>query len=72
MTSCKSSVQVYETKSTNTSVENGLSVYENDSLKITYSFWAENGLITFAIYNKLNVPLYVDWKKIFRLLLPSA
>ena len=63
MTSCKSYVQVYETKSTNTSVENGFYVYENDSLKITYSFWAENGLITFAIYNKLNVPLYVDWKK---------
>lgn len=60
---CKSYVQVISTKSTNTETENGFFIYENDSIKITYSFWQKKGLVTFGIYNKLNQPIYVDWKK---------
>jgi hypothetical protein len=60
---CKSYVQVLNTKSTNVKVENDLYVFENDSLKITYSFWNEKGILSFAIYNKLDKPLYIDWKK---------
>ena len=37
-------------------------IYENDSVKITYHFWDENGRMQFDIYNKLSFPLYVDWK----------
>ena len=43
-------------------VKNGL-VFENDTLKITYKFWAKNGAMTFDIYNKTNLPLFFDWKK---------
>ena len=43
-------------------VKNGL-VYESDTLKITYKFWAKNGAMTFDIYNKTNTPLFFDWKK---------
>jgi len=60
---CKSYVQVFDTSSTNTKVEDELYVFENDSLKISYSFWAEKGLMTFSIFNKLEKPLYIDWKK---------
>lgn len=60
---CKTYVQVFDTKAKNIKVENEFYVFENDSLKITYSFWAKNGLMTFGIYNKLNKPLYIDWKK---------
>jgi len=61
---CKSYyVQVFETKATNIKVEDEFYVFENDSLKITYSFWAQKGLMAFVIYNKLDKPLYVDWKK---------
>lgn len=60
---CKSYVQVFDTKGTNVKVENEFYVFENDTLKITYSFWSEKGLMTFAIFNKSNKPLYIDWKK---------
>ena len=43
-------------------VNNGI-VFENDSIKVTYNFWAKNGAMYFDIYNKLNVPIYFDWKK---------
>jgi hypothetical protein len=60
---CKSYVQVFETNTTNIKIKDEFYVFENDSLKITYSFWKQKGLMTFAIYNKLDKPLYVDWKK---------
>lgn len=37
-------------------------VFENDSLRITYRFWNMNGRMQYDIYNKLNKPLYIDWK----------
>ena len=61
---CKSYVQVYETKhKKNISIIDNKYVFENDTLKITYNFWNEKGLMRFTIYNKLDVPLYIDWKK---------
>lgn len=36
---------------------------ENDSVKITYSFNGKNAPINIAVYNKLNEPVYVDWKR---------
>lgn len=61
--SCKSNVQVFETKANNVQTIDDRYVYENDSLKITYNLWKEKGLMQFEIYNKLNVPLYIDWRK---------
>jgi hypothetical protein len=60
---CKSYVQVFETKANNVKTIDETYVYENDSLKITYNFWREKGLMQFELYNKLNVPLYIDWRK---------
>jgi hypothetical protein len=56
-------VQLIETKSTNIKAANKQFVFENDTLKITYTFWAPNGVMSFSIYNKLNIPIYIDWKK---------
>jgi len=62
--SCKTSyIQLIDTGSTNTKKEKEYFVFENDSLKISYNFWARNGLMAFTVYNKLNKPLYIDWKK---------
>jgi len=36
--------------------------FENDTVKIDYEFWTEHGVMSFAVFNKLKVPLYVDWK----------
>ncbi len=44
-------------------VEKKYIVYENDTLSITYNFWAEKGVLSFAIFNKTDKPLYLDWKK---------
>lgn len=63
LSGCGSYVQVIETKTENTKIEDDMYVYENDSIKITYDFWQEKGLLSFTIYNKLNRPVYVDWKK---------
>ncbi len=63
ITGCKSYVQVYETKTANNKENDEFFVFENDSLKITYGFWAHKGLMSFTIFNKLAKPLYVDWKK---------
>ncbi|TFD97457.1 hypothetical protein E2605_07250 [Dysgonomonas capnocytophagoides] len=46
---------------TTTKVENGDFVFENDSLWIAHSFNGENAPIQITVYNKLNVPMYVDW-----------
>lgn len=37
--------------------------YENDTIRVAYIFWAENGVMGVFIHNKLKLPLYVDWKK---------
>ena len=37
--------------------------FENDSVKIVYSFSGENAPIHIDIFNKLNEPVYVDWER---------
>ena len=61
--SCKSYVHLINTNSSIPIEDEGFYVYENDSVKITYRFWKEKGLMTFSIFNKLEKPLYIDWKK---------
>ncbi len=45
--------------------ENSLSefIHETDTLTITYSFNGENCPVRISIKNKLDEPLYVDWKR---------
>lgn len=42
--------------------KNSLYIYENSMVKITYRFWAANGIMDFDIYNKTSDPIYFDWK----------
>ncbi|HYG15014.1 MAG TPA: hypothetical protein VEC12_04605 [Bacteroidia bacterium] len=35
----------------------------NDTFEIVYNLFDNNGLLSFAIHNKSDVPLYVDWKR---------
>jgi hypothetical protein len=56
-------MQVYDTASTNTLKNDNSFVYENDSVRITYTFWQNGGAMSFSVYNKLDVPLYIDWRK---------
>jgi len=58
----KSYIQIFETQSSNTKFTNEYYIYETDTLKITYTFWASKGVMSFAVYNKLDKPIYIDWK----------
>lgn len=35
---------------------------ENDSVKISYSFYGQNAPVGIQVYNKSNKPLYIDWQ----------
>ena len=37
-------------------------IFENDSIKIDYNFNAKGGVMSFKLFNKLNKPIYLDWK----------
>jgi len=60
---CTTYVQVFKTKSSTGLKSDDGYVFENDSVKIEYNFWAEHGVLYFTVFNKLNTPLYIDWKK---------
>lgn len=44
-------------------VDNGDFFFENDSVWIAHSFKGEDAPILISVYNKLDVPMYVDWSK---------
>ena len=61
---CTEYAQIYKTHAqSNISVKDYSYFFENDTVKIEYTFWSEHGVLDFTVFNKLSVPLYVDWKK---------
>lgn len=62
LSSCSSQYVCYVRSNSITSDTTKLT-YENDTLKINYNMWANGGKFSFTITNKLNVPIYIDWKK---------
>lgn len=63
ITGCtKTFIQVFDTSTTNTQLKGEYYVYENDTVRVTYAFWADKGVMSFSIYNKSDKPLYLDWK----------
>lgn len=59
----KEYIQIFDVAGTNGKLEKDNLVFENDTLKITYYFWEKRGVMEFQVYNKLSVPIYIDWKK---------
>lgn len=55
-------VQTFSTQSSKLKKSNGNWVFENDSLIITYDFNSNYGKMEFTVYNKLDIPIYLDWK----------
>lgn len=54
--------QVYSITAVNLNEKDSSWVFENEKVKITYDFWARDGNMSFEIYNKLETPIYIDWK----------
>lgn len=65
LSGCSRYAQIIFTSTSSPQVkeQNGFFVHENDTIKVSYSFWAEQGIMSFVIQNKLNIPIYIDWKK---------
>lgn len=63
LSGCVSYIQVFEMAAVDTAKEDEFYVFENDTLKLTYAFWHGHGIVSFAVYNKLDVPIYIDWKR---------
>ncbi len=62
--SCNPYIQVVEVKSNQLMLnEQKELVFENDTLRIRYDFFSENGHIKFSVLNKLKKPLYINWKE---------
>jgi hypothetical protein len=59
----KNYVQLYKTKSMNIANNDRSFKFQNDSIEINYSFWADKGIMSFSVTNKLSIPIYIDWKK---------
>ena len=57
-----SPAKVATISSSNVPLKNSSFVFENDTVRITYRFWAESGIMDFDIYNKMDNPIYFDWK----------
>ena len=64
LVSC-STYQVNVLSSTNTTKDDktGVFNFENDSVKITYSFYGNNAPVSIQVFNKLDKPLYIDWQR---------
>ncbi len=60
---CTPNAQLVTLRGNNVKPDTDGLVLDNDTLTLTYSFYSERGLMTLTLFNKLNVPLYVDWKK---------
>jgi len=58
----KEFIQVFETGALNSKLSDGNFVFENDTVRITYDFWHSKGIMSFTVFNKLDKPIYVNWK----------
>ncbi len=64
LTSCSKYSNLFDVTSSDIkSTDKSYYQFENDTIKISYSFWAKNGKMSFTVFNKLNIPIYIDWKK---------
>jgi hypothetical protein len=56
-------IWLMDVQSANCSSIEGFLNFENDTIRVTYIFWAEKGIMGLFIHNKLTRPLYIDWRK---------
>ena len=63
LTGCGYNAQLIKLASPNLQTTVRGLVLENDTLTLTFDFYRERGLMHLKVFNKLNVPLYIDWKQ---------
>jgi hypothetical protein len=61
--SCGARYTLYHTDCNNSiNKADSMYVFENDTVRIAYDFWQNKGKMSFSIYNKLGIPIFIDWK----------
>ena len=55
-------VQMFEVSST-IPTKSDKFFFENDTMKVTYYFWANRGIMQISVFNKKDFPIYIDWNK---------
>ncbi|GAB3690559.1 hypothetical protein GCM10027592_07920 [Spirosoma flavus] len=63
LTSCTPKIQVVTLRGSNVRPAKEGLILDNDTLTLRYNFASERGLMHLTLVNKLNKPLYVDWKR---------
>ncbi len=63
LTSCTRNVQVVTLRGNNVMPTTKGLVLDNDTLTLQYDFSSERGRMHVSVTNKLNQPLYIDWKR---------
>lgn len=56
-------LHILEVRSTDVPLQQGFFSHGNDTIHIYYDFWGDGGPMEIAVQNKLDKPLYIDWKK---------
>ncbi len=63
LSGCMQQAQLITLRGTNVKlIDDGL-VFDTDTLTLNYSFSNERGKMELTLINKLNRPLYIDWKR---------
>ncbi|GAB2524957.1 hypothetical protein [Spirosoma aerophilum] len=60
---CAPNVQVVTLRGSNVQPDNEGLVLDTDTLTLRYNFASERGLMHLSLVNKLDKPLYIDWKR---------
>lgn len=56
-------IQLFEVESNEVNLKDNYLVFENDIFIVVYKFWSYKGKMTFILYNKSDVPIFIDWKQ---------
>ena len=60
---CTPKIQVVTLRGSNVRPASDGLILDNDTLTLRYDFASERGQMHITVYNKLNHPLYIDWKR---------
>lgn len=62
--SCSTYIKLVECEAIDSKMDGAKNVvYENDTFRVEYNIWGPGGIMYYRVYNKLSVPLYVNWFK---------
>lgn len=56
-------IQTFNTGAATNSLDEDQWVFSQDSVVLSYAFYADHGMMAFTVYNLRSTPIYIDWKR---------